>query len=225
VSKRIGLEPRGLARIFGEDASAAAGQDGNIAIPTAALEEVSVADNQPGLPPAPQAANEAGALVGHVAGDAASQVAGQVASEAPVRPGAQPAGFAAANQAGRTDGLQAGLEAASRAGHTEVQRAILQAIPAAAEQEASVAGAGEFAEVVRTVYKTDADKPLTFRFARDENEWLETVCFEITRTTGVKMHKQDLVRLGLNVILADYKRRGDQSYAVQLSRRLGRTDV
>jgi hypothetical protein len=125
----------------------------------------------------------------------------------------QPAGLTEAVVAGRQDG------------GTDGQPAILQAIPADTGREASVAAGGEFAEVVRTVYKTDADKPLTFRFARDENEWLETVCFEITRQTGVKMHKQDLVRLGLNVILADYQRRGDQSYAVQLSRKLGRADV
>jgi hypothetical protein len=79
-------------------------------------------------------------------------------------------------------------------------------------------------EVVATVYRTEADKPLTFRFGRDENEWLETVCFEITRSTGVKMHKQDVVRLGLHLALLDYKRRGEESVAVQLSRRLSRRE-
>lgn len=84
---------------------------------------------------------------------------------------------------------------------------------------------GEFAGAVLSVYRTDADKPLTFRFAREENEWLETACFEITRSMGIKVHKQDLVRLGLHLVLMDYQRRGDRSYAMQLSRKLGRTDV
>jgi hypothetical protein len=100
----------------------------------------------------------------------------------------------------------------------------LQAIPDGAGGGAG-AGSGEFAEAVLAVYRSDADKPLTFRFAREENEWLETVCFEISRSMGIKMHKQDLVRLGLHLVLMDYQRRGERSYALQLSRRLRRTEV
>jgi hypothetical protein len=225
VSKRIGLEPRGLARIFGEEVSAAAGQDGNIAVPAAGTEERHTEGGTPGVSAGLPDGNAAGRQAGDVAGQPSVQPAGQLAVQTGAQVAGQVAGQPASDEHAQPAALLAGSADGRQAASADGQASILQAIPEAAGSEATVAAAGEFAEVVRAVYKTDADKPLTFRFAREENEWLETVCFEITRATGVKMHKQDLVRLGLNVILADYKRRGDRSYAVQLSRKLGRADV
>jgi hypothetical protein len=207
VSKRIGIEPRGLARIFGEGDGLADGQAANIAIPVPGS----------GAEGADGSATEEMALLEAAVTPVPS--GGDVAVPAEVRPDVGAAGSEAARLAGR----QADDPATSTAVGRASGAAILQAIPEAGRTPG--AERGEFAEAVLAVYRTDADKPLTFRFARDENEWLETVCFEITRTTGVKMHKQDLVRLGLHLVLLDYRRRGDRSYALQLSRRLGRSDV
>jgi hypothetical protein len=252
-SKRIGLEARGLARIFGDEP---AGQEAdNIAIPAAGQMDANLAgqpdagqaeraaagaaDSSAGGPDGQPPGSTAGVAVGQPPGNADALLDGGMARHvtdglAMPAPGGTEGNIASKNgwaEAGSAGGRQAGLVedrmGRPASGQPDGNTAILAsaqpgdrtAVPAAASAEGD-----ELAQAVRAVYRVEADKPLTFRFAREENEWLETACFEISRQTGVKIHKQDLVRLGLNLVLRDYQRRGDQSYALQLTRKVGRRD-
>ena len=59
----------------------------------------------------------------------------------------------------------------------------------------------------------------TFRFTDRELSALEDTIYGISKRFGAKLTKQELVRLGLNAIIADYQERGDTSLLGQLATR------
>ncbi|MEI8004510.1 MAG: hypothetical protein WCG94_09235, partial [Methanothrix sp.] len=50
-----------------------------------------------------------------------------------------------------------------------------------------------------------------FRYTEQEMSWLTDALYEISKHHHVKISKQDIARLGLNVILWDYRLHGDAS--------------
>lgn len=65
----------------------------------------------------------------------------------------------------------------------------------------------------------DALQHNTFRYSKDELELLTDVVYEVGREHDVKMLRQDVLRLGLNYIIHDYRDRGDESLLSALARR------
>jgi hypothetical protein len=65
------------------------------------------------------------------------------------------------------------------------------------------------------------DTPATitnsFRYTAAELSALVDVLYEITKQYGAKLTKQDVARLGLNVVLDDYRQRGLHSLLGQLA--------
>jgi hypothetical protein len=65
-----------------------------------------------------------------------------------------------------------------------------------------------------------AGKPLqgsTTRYSAEEWETLDIVEFELRRICGVSIPKQDVVRFGLSLVMADWKARGTESTLGQLA--------
>jgi len=59
----------------------------------------------------------------------------------------------------------------------------------------------------------------SFRYTAPELEELADALYRVTKDAQVRLTKQDLARLGLNVILWDYRRRGDDSWLSAFARR------
>ena len=59
----------------------------------------------------------------------------------------------------------------------------------------------------------------TFRFTDRELSSLEDAIYDVSKRFGAKLTKQELVRLGLNAVIADYQERGDASLLGQLATR------
>lgn len=77
--------------------------------------------------------------------------------------------------------------------------------------------AGILPEVIESVM---AGKPLqgsTTRYSAEEWETLDVVEFELRRICNVSIPKQDIVRFGLSLVLADWKARGTESTLGQLA--------
>ena len=62
----------------------------------------------------------------------------------------------------------------------------------------------------------------SFRYTEQELTWLSDAIYEVTRRHRVRLTKQDVARLGLQVILHDYRLHGDASLLGELVRRKGR---
>lgn len=59
----------------------------------------------------------------------------------------------------------------------------------------------------------------TWKLSSEETSWAEDVQHAVRRDHGVKLSKQDLLRLGLNMLLIDHRERGAESVLGQLIRR------
>jgi hypothetical protein len=59
----------------------------------------------------------------------------------------------------------------------------------------------------------------SFRYTDRELSVLADVLYEISKQQGAKLTKQDVARLGLNVVIDDYQRRGQDSMLGQLAAR------
>jgi hypothetical protein len=75
-------------------------------------------------------------------------------------------------------------------------------------------------DLARTLQQKQRLASSTFRFQPQELEELDEVTAQIARATGAKLSKNDVVRLALNWLLADYKENGERS---MLGRVLQRT--
>jgi len=56
-----------------------------------------------------------------------------------------------------------------------------------------------------------ADQQIGPRLAREELEVIRDIAYEAQKTYGVKLTQQDVVRLGVSWLLANYQERGDTS--------------
>ena len=63
----------------------------------------------------------------------------------------------------------------------------------------------------------------SFRYTDAELSALTDVLYQIGKQQGAKLSKQEVARLGLNVVLDDYQRRGPASLLGQLAARRRRT--
>jgi len=59
----------------------------------------------------------------------------------------------------------------------------------------------------------------TFRFQTEELEELDRIFEQVKQTTSATISKNDLVRLGLNWLLAEYQERGEESLLASVLRR------
>ena len=63
----------------------------------------------------------------------------------------------------------------------------------------------------------------SFRYTDAELSALTDVLYQIGKQQGARLSKQEVARLGLNVVLDDYRRRGPASLLGQLAARRRRT--
>jgi len=93
--------------------------------------------------------------------------------------------------------------------------------PAARETEPAV-----LREVPDDVWDS-LEEPATitnsFRYTDAELSALTDVLYQVGKQQGAKLSKQEVARLGLNVVLDDYRRRGSGSLLGQLATRRRRT--
>jgi hypothetical protein len=69
-------------------------------------------------------------------------------------------------------------------------------------------------EILAAIWQHVADPAMvnsTFRFSSRELSWLEDAVYEISKRYGVKVSKQDLIRLGLHILQWDYEQHGETS--------------
>jgi hypothetical protein len=76
-------------------------------------------------------------------------------------------------------------------------------------------------EAVSAVVQHKPPHSITFRYGQCEVDWMEEVIFEVRRSHGVKLSKQDIVRLGVQLTLQNYKKAGSDSALGLLIRRRG----
>jgi hypothetical protein len=76
-------------------------------------------------------------------------------------------------------------------------------------------------EAVSAVVQHKPPHSITFRYGQREVDWMEEVIFEVRRSHGVKLSKQDIVRLGVQLTLQNYKKAGSDSALGLLIRRRG----
>ena len=58
-----------------------------------------------------------------------------------------------------------------------------------------------------------------FRYTDQELSWITDALYEISKRHGVKLTKQDIARLGLNIVLWDYQARGDSSLLSEFAKK------
>lgn len=78
---------------------------------------------------------------------------------------------------------------------------------------------GELVERVCELVSEPATITNAFRYTDQELSDLTDALYEITKRHRVKLSKQDVARLGLNVVLEEYRRRGDDSLLGELVQR------
>jgi hypothetical protein len=79
-----------------------------------------------------------------------------------------------------------------------------------------------YADAVDRTARTKPEGGLIgFRASADERRRLRTFLFEVESQVG-RVPQQELLRLGLNILMLDWEQRGERSYAAQLYPRLQR---
>lgn len=59
----------------------------------------------------------------------------------------------------------------------------------------------------------------SFRYTAPELEEMADALYQVSKAARARLTKQDIARLGLNVVLWDYRRRGDASWLSEFARR------
>jgi len=73
--------------------------------------------------------------------------------------------------------------------------------------------------VISAVRRGHAERQLAFRVSADEYKRLDRVAFEISDAFDGKVSKQDVVRLGLQMVLTDHEANGEGSLLTRLAQR------
>jgi hypothetical protein len=95
--------------------------------------------------------------------------------------------------------------------------------PPTARHEAEPATPREVPDDVWDNLEEPATITNSFRYTDAELSALTDVLYQIGKQQGAKLSKQEVARLGLNVVLDDYRRRGSGSLLGQLAARRRRT--
>jgi hypothetical protein len=109
--------------------------------------------------------------------------------------------------------------------HTASQNARLQARKQASMGDSSTTAALQIPEglegldVVLDSVSEAATITNSFRYTEQELSWLTDALYEIGKRYSCKLSKQDVARLGLNLVLWDYRARGDASVLGTLAQR------
>ncbi|HWO93677.1 MAG TPA: hypothetical protein VNL92_02845 [Dehalococcoidia bacterium] len=69
---------------------------------------------------------------------------------------------------------------------------------------------------LRELVFRDHPKDVGYRFAQDELDALRDIEYELDVQRGIKVTRNDIVRLGLNQLIEDYRQRGDDSVLVEV---------
>jgi hypothetical protein len=119
--------------------------------------------------------------------------------------------------AGKQERKRARTQASKQADTVVTHRA------AASDKGVEAAGGspalGEISEEVWAHVDSPATITNSFRYTEAELSAVDDVLYEIGRQRGARLTKQDVARLGLNVVLDDFRRRGPASLLGQLAAR------
>jgi hypothetical protein len=74
-------------------------------------------------------------------------------------------------------------------------------------------------DLSRTLQQKQRLASSTFRFQPHELEQLDTITSEVAQGHRLKLSKNDIVRLALNWLLADYRQNGEQSVLARVAER------
>ena len=125
-------------------------------------------------------------------------------------------------QAGQQERIVASKSASRQERLRNGGRGVVTGGPPAAHE----AGPADLREVPDDVWDS-LEEPATitnsFRYTDAELSALTDVLYQVGKQQGAKLSKQEVARLGLNVILDDYRRRGSGSLLGQLAARRRRT--
>jgi hypothetical protein len=102
-------------------------------------------------------------------------------------------------------------------------REVVTGGPPTARHEAEPATPREVPDDVWDNLEEPATITNSFRYTDAELSALTDVLYQIGKQQGAKLSKQEVARLGLNVVLDDYRRRGSGSLLGQLAARRRRT--
>jgi hypothetical protein len=102
-------------------------------------------------------------------------------------------------------------------------REVVTSGPPTARHEAEPATPREVPDDVWDSLEEPATITNSFRYTDAELSALTDVLYQIGKQQGAKLSKQEVARLGLNVVLDDYRRRGSGSLLGQLAARRRRT--
>jgi len=208
VAKRVSLKGKGADIFFGDYAPPgvptpeAPATDASFVDVLSAATPDATPDNDRSLP------DTAGSAVSTTAESSAQDVT-QTAPPSP------PAIIDASKQASQIGSVLTSKQARTRA-------STQSGLQESTQGEKTTAGAGGGAEIDADVW-TRVDMPATitnsFRYTEAELSTLTDVLYEIGKQHGAKLTKQDVARLGLNVILDEYRRRGSDSLLGKLAAR------
>jgi len=119
-------------------------------------------------------------------------------------------------QAGDNDDHQPGGRLAEASGPFTTDSA-----ERSASHDVRGAAVGDVEVEGEVLVRIDAPAAITssFRYTEAELSALTDVLYEVSKQSGARVTKQDVARLGLNVVLEDYYRRGQKSLLGQLAAR------
>ena len=206
MAKRVSLKGKGADIFFGEYAPPGMSE------PEASVVDASATDTP----------ESAAGLSGGASADAANPLAPTTADS--LDQGArQAAPLAEESHAGKQASMLAGKPARIRASKKDGARGVVPDEGAASAEQAEVQGdVFSIVDIAADVW-TRVDMPATitnsFRYTESELSTLTDVLYEVGKLHGAKLTKQDVARLGLNVILDEYRRRGAGSLLGKLAAR------
>jgi hypothetical protein len=206
--RRVSLKGKGADIFFGDYAPPGVGDEapaveaGAPAAPEPEAEAAPV-DVTSSRPPSPGEADDASML--------ASKKESVQASMEERKKASKPARLQASKRAGREN---RGDNSAGRSEGSPVVAVAGQEV----DGPATIVAGGVSEEIWATL-----DQPATitnsFRYLESELDGMADILYEIGKAQGVKLTKQEVARLGLNVVLDDHRRRGAASLLSQLAAR------
>lgn len=143
--------------------------------------------------PTTSSAAPMGSPASHLASELASSLASQTASEPATYPASKQAREPASSPAGKMTVPEQRTQAKILSATTENQRRRL-----------------------RELVFRDHPKDVGYRFAEDEIDALRDMEYELEVQRGIKVTRNDIVRLALNNLIEEYRQRGNDSLLVEV---------
>ena len=116
--------------------------------------------------------------------------------------------------------LQASKQARKKASVQASKQARLQASQIEDNSAGLSMGVGpDGAKAIWQTLRERATITNSFRYTQEELTRLEDALYEVKKRYGVSLSKQDVARLGLNLVLCEFAERGDSSLLAALAQR------